>query len=324
MLRLSALTCGAVLLGGAAWAAPVALFDTTGTLSFSATGGLVINGNLTAEYNGAPNGTRPYIFHAALSSPSGLTVTPNVSVITPDLSYTVPRDPICTPFGCIPNPLPPITIPIPSQEFSFDLPIPLLPGTTLFDETYVSDPIPLGDVLNFDFGSFLFGQPLSFDDLVQDQFSLGATDLSIAGGVGPFGGSLDYTGTLLGNTVTASYTLTLTASDILAQLEGYALDALNDNLDLFTDLVMAAFMDSSACSGPLGGILCGLVGNLPIGGDDGLQFAVNSLGNFSSDFHFTKSITPAPIPLPAGGLLLLGGLGLLGVAGARRRGRRDA
>lgn len=323
--RIAVFGCGTILAAGAAGAStiPVASLDSTGTLSFSASGGLVISGGLTATYNGAPGGTRPYIVEASLET-GNTRLTPSVTVSTPDLSTpSTPVPDLCLPFvGC--TPLPDIPgIPIPSQSFSFDLPIPLPLDVTLFDESWTSPPVPLGPALAFDFGNLLIGQPLSLGDVVRDQFESGATDWSVSGSLGPVDGSIDYFGTLLGNTITATYELVISAPTILAQLEGYALDLLNDNVGLFADLALNAFLDQLDCSTPLiGQFLCDTVAGLPIGEEGGLTLALNSLGTLSSDFSYSKLITPAPIPLPAGFPLLLGGLGLLGLA--RRRAQRRA
>lgn len=309
MLKTCLVACGAVAMAGAVTAAPVpvpvASFDTFGSLSFSATGGLVLEGDFTATYNGAPGGVRPYIFHAAAES-EGLTFTPGVTVSTPEIEIG-----FCPGFLCTT---------IPGQSFDFDPALPILPGAPLFDETHVSGPLPLGDVLAHDFGSPLFGHELSFGDLIQDQFEQGEALIDVSGVIGPFDGALDYYGELIGNEINGHYSLAVNLPGILDELEAYALDFINDNIDGFTDQLVDLFLASDACDGVVGGLLCGVVPDLPIG-EGGITFALNSLGTFSGDYHFTKSITPAPIPLPAGMPLLLGGLGLLGLIGRRRRNR---
>ena len=319
VFRLTATAFGLALAAGAVDASPlpVALFDSSGTMSFSAQGGLVITGGLTAEYNGAPNGTRPYVVEASLET-GNAKLTPSVTVGSPDLSIPgIPGSEVCV-FGVCTTLPGTSDIPVPSVSQTFDLPIPLPLDVSLFDESWTSPPVPLGQALAFDFGNMLIGQSLSIGDMVRDQFEQGATDWSFAGSLGPIDGTIDYFGTLAGNTISATYELVIAAPAILGQLEDQALGLLNDNVGLFADLAIEAFLGNIDCESLTGAFLCNIVRDLPIG-DDGLNIALNSLGTLSADYHFSKMIAPAPIPLPASLPLLLAGTALLAVFRRRRR-----
>ena len=316
----------ALMAGGAAASTldPVALLDSTATVNFSAQDGLSVAGGLTAEYRTPTGGPVPYIFKTALDV-GPATVTPDVTISTPAFTVNLGI------FG---------SYNVPSLSASFNVPIPVLPAqANVYDATYVSPALPLGAIFGFDYGTPLFGFPLTFGQVVQDQFETGEANVNVAGGLGPFGATFDYDGTLdgSGEVITATYGLTTTDSGILGDIEAFALGLLNDGT---TDLIGAAFdllgtstIASGVCAGAgsalgfsgfLAGavneacadVVAGLVGT-DFSGLDGFGFTVDSLGAFTADVSVRNSITP--VPLPAAGLLLLGGLGAFGIAARRKR-----
>ncbi len=295
---------------------PTALFEATGQLSLSSAG-LQTTGNLVAEYNAPPAGSRPYIFSTSLSFGT-LSVTPDITITTPEIVIRAATPPTttCLPFvGCVTIPgLPAITLP--SQTLNVTPTIPLASLGTVYDVSYRSPDLPLGDIFAFDYGTPLFGAPLSFGELVQGQFETGATTVSVAGGIGPFGATLDYEGVLQpgGNVILGEYAASLTEPGILGTFETFVLDLINQNVDQFSTLAFDLFLGTNPCGGfgALVGVCNGLLDDLD---PNAFGIAVNSIGTLSADYTLSKSI--APIPLPAGGLLLLTALG--GLVVARRR-----
>ena len=327
MKRMRYAALGALALGsGPAFATtlpPSAVFDSTGTLSYSAAGGLTASGTLDAQYRQPPLGSRPYIFSTGLSF-GALTVTPNLTLSLPALQITedtvIPGD--CVFNFCFPDTvIPGITLPAITQTISPSLPLTGL--GTVFEGSVTSPAIPAGDILAFDYGSLLLGAPLSLGDLVQDQFETGATTVSVTGGLGPFNSVFDYDGVLQpGNEqILATYALNVTGPGFLADFENLVLGLLNDNAALLNEFAFDLFLDSNPCGFLSGGqslcndFLADLDPTL-------LSVTVNSLGSFSADYTLNKSI--APVPLPAALPLMASGLGLLGFMGWRRRQNRAA
>jgi hypothetical protein len=311
--------CGMALLAAVPAAAstlpPTALLNSGGTVAFSSASGLTLNGSLIAEYRTPTGAARPYVFATSLDlgpldiTPS-FTVTTQERVLIPESCITIFGRPICTP-----------AVVLPSLSVDLSPTIPLLASTTIFDKSFTSPDLPLGALFGFDYGTPLFGTPLTFGDLVQDQFETGATTVSVAGAVGPFGGVYNYSGVLQpgGEVILADYSLSLTGPGLIADIEGYLLGLLNDNTDLLFDLAFEQLLASNPCAGlGLSAVATGLC-NAFIGGLDQseVSIAVTSLGTVTGGYELSKSITPVPVPfsLP----LLASGLAVMGFVGSRRR-----
>jgi hypothetical protein len=304
-----------VLLAGPAAAStinPTAMFESTGVLSLSSAG-FQAAGSLTAEYNAPPAGPRSYVFSSELSIGT-VNVTPDITLTTPEITISAARE-VCSFFGCITIP----AVTLPSQTINVTPNIPLASFGTVFSGSFQSPELPVGNILSYDFGTPLLSTPLSFGELVQDQFETGATAVNVAGGVGPFGATFDYSGALQpgGNVILGNYALSLTEPGILGTIEAWALGLLNDNTEVLTDYAFDLFLASNPCA-----VYVGLVGtcNTLVGGlaPDSFGLVVNSLGTVTADYTLTKSITPSPIPLPAGLPLLMAGLGAIGLLRRRR------
>jgi hypothetical protein len=294
---------------------PTALLFSEGTLTFDAASGLALDGSLTAAYRAPTGGARPHVFRTSLDlgplniAPS-LTVTTQERVLIEESCVTLFGRPICTP-----------AVVLPSLSFDLTPTIPLLPAATVFDRSYTSPDLPLGALFGFDYGTPLFGTPLSFGDLVQDQFETGAASVSVAGALGPFGGAYDYDGVLQpgGQVILADYGLSLTGPGLLAEVESFALGLLNDNADLLFELAFDQLLAANPCAG-LGlstistGLCNGFIGGL---GASDVTVTVTSLGTLTGAYALSKSITPVPVPfsLP----LLASGLAVMGFVGSRRR-----
>ncbi len=312
----------AALLAGAASAAtvpsPMATYESTGTASFNLADGLIIRGTSTATYQRPPLGDRKYTYQATVGH-GAVTLSPNVTVSTP--AFTTPGveiPPFCIPFlGCSEGGVTP-GVPVPAQSFDLDLPIPVASGATLFDATHTTERMPLGNVMAYDFGSWIFGHPLSFGDLVQDQFETGATTVSKSGSLGSIEGMFTYDGVLSDSrdTITADYELRITAGELLAGLEGFALGLLNDNIGALADQAIDALLaEIGICDFALiGDAICDRLGE-----DGFVTLTANSIGTLSTSFYISKSVTPSPIPLPFGLPLLASGIGLLGLVNHRRK-----
>lgn len=316
--------CGLALLAAAPAAAstldPVASLSTVGNLSFNAQTGLTLSGDFTAEYRQPPGAAVPYIFGKKVEL-GPLTYTPNINLVTPRVQLTQDQE-VCLPFiGC--NTIPGLAIP----SFGLDLvpPIELAGTTTVFDGAVTSPELPVGAIFGFDFGSPLIGSPLTFGNLVQNQFETGATTVSTSGGLGPFDGSFTYNGTLLpGNEVIeATYLLEITDSGLLGGVETFITDLFNDNAAQFQQTAFDLFLALDPCTADflpieVPGAFVGTCRNI-IGGLDPALFTLElaSLGTLTGEFHKSKTITPVPVPaaLP----LLAGGIAVFGLMGLRRR-----
>ena len=295
---------------------PIALLNATGHVTLDSSG-LATTGVLDARYRQPPLGSRPYVFSTSLKL-GPLTLTPSLTVTTPEvvISPGTPPTTQCLPIvGCVTIPgIPAITLD--SQSLTITPSVPLASQGTVYDESIQSPPLPLGDIFAFDYGTPLFGSPLSFGQLVQDQFETGATEVNVAGALGPFGATFDYDGVLQpgGEQILADYAATLTGPGILGQVESFALGLINDNANLFAGLAYGLFLDTNPCGGfgPLQGACNDLLAGLD---PDLFGLTVNSFGTLKAGYVVEKSI--APIPLPAAGWLMLAGLG--GLAALRRR-----
>jgi len=293
---------------------PSALLNSSGTLSFNSATGFQAEGDLRAEYRAPPLGARPYIFSTSLSF-GALTITPDLTLTTPEIVVIEPTR-VCLPFiGC--NTIPGVTIPSQTLPISPDLPLANL--GTVYDGSVRSPALPVGDVFAFDYGTPLLGVPLSFGQIVQDQFETGDATVSVSGGIGPFNSMFDYDGTLNadGDVIMADYALSITGPGILGDLETFALGLINDNIDQFAGLAFDLFLGTDPC-GSLSPLAAGTCNTILAGLDpNAFLLTVNSIGTLSADYTLNKSI--APVPLPAALPLMGGGLALLGMMGWRRR-----
>jgi hypothetical protein len=313
----------AASLGAAMLAAPVAAVPMptptaslayNGTLNFNLSNGLSVIGNMDAQYRTPPGAPRPYEFNTSLKF-GAVTITPVLQVTTPEF-VLIPGTETCLPFiGCFTTP----DVTLPSQIIPLTPSISLTNPVSVYNYTYTSPELPLGDIFTTDFGTPLLGDALTVDDLVRAQFETGAKSVSESGTVvGPLMGSYDYTGALQpdGNTILGNYTLGLSSPELLAELEASILDLINDNTALLSALALDALIASNPCGSlTIGQSVC----NSFINGLDSndLQILVTSIGDFSSTFSLEKSMTAVPTPatLP---LLALGVI-MAGLASRRRR-----
>jgi hypothetical protein len=312
-MTLIAASLGAAMLAGPAAAVPVsstASLAYDGTINFSLSNGLSVVGALDAQYRTPPGSPRPYQFNTSLSF-GEVSITPVITITTPEI---VLFPGICIPFiGCLPDTT------LPSQVIPFTPSISLAGPVNVYNLSYTSSELPLGQIFNFDFGTPLLGDALTIDDVVRTQFQTGATSVSETGSVvGPLMASYEYNGVLQpdGNTILADYQLDVTGPGFLGDLEMALLDIINDNTDLLADLALEALIASNPCGGL--GPLQGACNNILAGLDSSqLGISVDSIGNFSSTYSLQKSIVPVPVPatLP----LLALGLVLVGLAGRRRK-----
>jgi hypothetical protein len=314
LARLLGIGALALISGPAAAATlnPVALFESTGVLSLDSAGFQAV-GDLTAEYHAPPTGSVAYVFSSELSFGT-LTVTPEITLTTPEITLSAAIPGQCLPFFCFPG-VPAVVLP--SQTITVTPTIPLASFGTVFSGSFQTPEIPAGDVLAFDYGTTLFGTPLSLGELVQDQFETGATAVNVAGAVGPVGATFDYSGVLQpgGEVILANYVLGLTGPGLLGDIEAWALDLLNDNSDMLTGYAFDLFLATDPCGGfgPLSGTCNTLVGGLA---PDSFGLTVNSFGTLTADYTLTKSVSA--VPLPAGLPLLLAGLGAIGLLRRRK------
>ena len=307
---------GAAMLAAPAVAVPLstASLDYTGEISFSLSNGLSVIGDLDAQYRAPPGAPRPYQFNTSLSFGS-VSITPKITVTTPRI-VLVPGTEICLPFiGCNTTP----DIALPSQILPLTPSISLTSPISVYNYSYTSEELPLGAIFNTDFGTPLLGDALSVDDLVRDQFQSGATSVSETGTVvGPLMANYNYEGVLQpgGDTILANYLLGVTSPELLAELEAYLLDFINDNTALLSEAALAALLATDPCGGlGVGEAIC----NDALSGLDSsaLLVTVDSIGTFTTSFSLQKSIIPVPVPatLP----LLALGVALVGMTSGRRR-----
>lgn len=317
---------GTVILAGPAAALPVstASLAYNGTINFNASSGLSVVGDLNAQYRTPPDGpARPYQFQTSLDF-GALTLTPELTVTTPEIVLIAGTETCLPVIGCFTTP----DITLPSQSTSLTPSITLTDLITVYDYSYTSDELPLGDIFNVDFGTPLLGDALTIDDLVQAQFETGATTVSETGLViGPLISSYDYTGVLQpdGSTILGSYQLDLFGPGLLAELEAAILKIINDNTAVLSEIALQGLLASNPCGNlSIGQSVC----NDLINGLDSadLLVTVDSIGTLSSDFSLLKSITPVPAPVPAPATLPLLGLSLvlMGLVSGRRRKIRAA
>lgn len=312
---------GAALLAGPAAALPVstASLAYNGTISFNASTGLSVTGDLNAQYRTPPDGpARPYQFNTSLDF-GELTITPELTVTTPEI-VLFPGSETCIPgFGCVTTP----DITLPSQMTSLTPSITLTDLITVYDLSYTSGELPLGNIFNFDFGTPLLGDTLTVDDLVQAQFETGATTVSETGLViGPLMSNYNYMGALQpdGETILGSYELDVYGPGLLAELEAALLDIINDNTALLSEFALQGLLASNPCGNlGIGQSVCNDVINGLDSAD--LLVTVDSLGTLSSEFSLMKSIVPVPtaVPAPATVTLMSVSLVLMGLTSRRRR-----
>lgn len=315
-ITLLAASLGAAMLAGPAAAVPMstASLDYNGSINFNLSNGLTVVGSLDAQYRTPPGAPRPYQFNTSLAF-GAVTITPVLTVTTPEF-VLVPGGETCLPFiGCFTTP----DVTLPSQIIPLTPTISLTNPVSVYNYSYISGDLPAGDIFTTDFGTPLFGNALTVDDLVRAQFETGATTVSETGTViGPLMADYDYTGVLQpdGTTILADYLLGINSPEQLAALEAYLMGLINDNTALLAEAALQALLASDPCGGlTVGQSTCNdLINGLS---STDLQVTVNSIGNFSSTYSLQKSIIPAPAPatLP----LLVLGVALMGLTSVRRR-----
>lgn len=318
----TAITLLTAALGTALMAVPAAALPVstaslayTGTIDLNASSGLQVSGNMDAQYHTPPDGSKPYEFSTSLDF-GAVSFTPDITVTTQEV-VLIPGREICVLGSCYTTP----DISLPSQVIDLAPSIFLSDPISVYDESYTTSNMPLGDIFTLDFGSPLLGEALTIDDLVQTQFETGATTINETGSIaGAFTSDYNYAGTLQpdGSTILGNYQLNVAGPGLLAELEAALLGLINDNTELLAEFALEALLATEPCGAlPIGQNEC----NDFFAGVDAsfLQVTVNSIGNFSTEFSLLKSIstvpTPATLPLVAFGAVLLGTVG-------RRRGRK--
>lgn len=312
-LTLLAASMGAALLATPASATPIAVLNSTGSINATFQSGLLLKGDVDAQYRTPPGSPRPYEFKSSLDLGS-VNITPSVNVTTPEI-VLVEETEVCVPiFGCVTIP----GVSIPSQVLPLNPSIALTDPVNVYDVTYTSGVLPLGGIFNFDFGTPLFGDSLNLDTVVQNQFETGATTVSETRTVGPFTSIFEYEGVLQpGNEqILGEYMLGITGPGLLAELENLLLGLINDNTDLIVDIVFDLILATDPCAAA--GALADACRDALAGLDPtSIGIEVVSLGNFDADYTWRNSIEPVPVPatLP----LLALGLLLVGVTARRHR-----
>lgn len=319
-ITLLSVSLGAAMLAGPAAAVPVPIAseDYNGTIDFSLSNGLSVVGTLDARYRTPPGSPRPYEFNSALNF-GAISITPEFTITTPEIEL-IPE--ICVPFlGCLP------ATSLPSQMIPLAPSIPLGGPFDIYDISFTSGELPLGQVFNFDFGSPILGDALTIDDIVRAQFESGATSVSETGIViGPLMAEYTYDGVLQdsalqppgGSQILADYTANVTGPGLLADLEDALLEIINENTDLLADLALEALLGLDICSGL--GVAEQVCNDVLAGLEPGdIGITVDSIGNFSAEYSLQNSINPIPVPatLP----LLALGVAMMGFTSQRRRRR---